>query len=161
MNNAQATAESRSLDARELAVALMDISADVRRKSHEGTGVPALSNAAFDMVRVIESNPGITVAELATRLGRQLSNVSTQLKELVVRGLITRKNDPADKRFVALHPTQESLGIKTVLETAWSDALGKAAAQLAEEEREQILAAIPALRHLAEILSRETDRSAE
>ena len=161
MHNGHVTAESRPIDSRELAVALMDISADVRRKSHEGTGVPALSNAAFDIVRVVESNPGITVAELATRLGRQLSNVSTQLKELVIRGLITRKHDPADKRFVALHPTTESLGIKTVLETAWSDALGTAASQLTDEERMQLQASVPALRHLAEILSREADRSGE
>jgi DNA-binding MarR family transcriptional regulator len=161
MQNAPATADPRPLDSRELAVALMDISADVRRKSHEGTGVPALSNAAFDIVRVVESNPGITVAELATRLGRQLSNVSTQLKELVIRGLITRKHDPADKRFVALHPTEESLGIKTVLETAWSDAVSKAASQLTEDEREQLRASVPALRHLAEILGREADRSGQ
>ena len=159
MQNASVTAESRPLDSRELAVALMDISADVRRKSHEGTGVPVLSNAAFDIVRVIEANPGITVAELASRLGRQLSNVSTQLKELVIRGLITRKSDPDDKRFVALHPTEESLGIKTVLETAWSDAVSAAATQLTDEERERIQASVPALRHLAEILSREADRS--
>ncbi|MCP2032680.1 DNA-binding MarR family transcriptional regulator [Okibacterium sp. HSC-33S16] len=160
MQNAPAAAESRALDSLELAVALMDISADVRRKSHEGTGVPVLSNAAFDIVRVVESNPGITVAELAARLGRQLSNVSTQLKELVIRGLITRRHDPADKRYVALHPTAESLGIKTVLETAWSDAVSKAAAQLSDEERDQIQASIPALRHLAEVLGRDADRSA-
>ena len=156
MENAPAAAEASTLDSRELAVALMDISADVRRKSHEGTGVPALSNGVFDIVRVIESNPGITVADLASRLGRQLSNVSTQLKELVVRGLITRKQDPADKRYVALYPTEESLGIKTLLETAWSDALGSAAAQLSDEELEQIQASVPALRHLARILSKES-----
>jgi DNA-binding MarR family transcriptional regulator len=155
MENAPVTAESRPVDSLELAVAFMDISAGVRRKSQEATGVPALSNAAFDIVRVIEGNPGITVAELATRLGRQLSNVSTQLKELVVRGLVTRKHDPADKRFVALHPTDESLDIKTVLETAWSDTLGRAAAQLTDDEREQLRSSAPALRHLAEILTTE------
>ncbi|AWB86229.1 MarR family winged helix-turn-helix transcriptional regulator [Mycetocola zhujimingii] len=154
MENAPAAAEATTLDPRELAVALMDISADVRRKSHEGTGVSALSNGAFDIVRVIESNPGITVADLASRLGRQLSNVSTQLKELVVRGLIIRKHNPADKRYVALYPTEESLGIKTLLETAWSDALGNAASQLSAEELEQVQSSLPALRRLAEILSK-------
>ncbi|GGE90466.1 MarR family winged helix-turn-helix transcriptional regulator [Mycetocola zhadangensis] len=161
MHNGHVAAESRLHESREFAVALMDISADVRRKSHEGTGDPALSNAAFDIVRVIENNPGITVAELATRLGRQLSNVSTQLKELVIRGLITRKHDPADKRYVALHPTEESLRIKTVLESAWSDAVSSAAAQLTADERDQLQASVPALRRLAEILGSEADRPSE
>ena len=46
MENAPAAAEASTLDSRELAVALMDISADVRRKSHEGTGVPVNPIAA-------------------------------------------------------------------------------------------------------------------
>jgi hypothetical protein len=45
-------------------VALMDISAGVRRKSPEGTGVPPLPNALLEILRVVENHPGITVAEV-------------------------------------------------------------------------------------------------
>ena len=143
----------KDADHRALAVAVIDISADVRRKSHNDTGVRPLSNGVLEILRVIESNPGITVAEVASRLGRQFSNVSVQLRELVAAGLVTRIRDAADKRYVALHPTAESQRIKALLEGAWAGALESASSQLLPEEREQIAASLPALQRLASILS--------
>jgi DNA-binding MarR family transcriptional regulator len=142
-----------AVDHRALAVALLDISSDVRRKSHEGTGFPALSNGLLEMLRVIEDQPGITVAELASRLGRQFSNVSAQLRELVALNLVTRTRDVADKRFVTLNPTDESLRIKTLLEAAWAGALAAATAKLSPFEQSQIQASLPALQHLAAAIS--------
>lgn len=143
----------KAVDHRALAVAVIDISADVRRKSHNDTGVRPLSNGVLEILRVIESNPGITVAEVASRLGRQFSNVSVQLRELVAAGLVTRIRDAADKRYVALHPTAESQRIKALLEGAWAGALESASSQLLPAEREQIAASLPALQRLASILS--------
>ena len=108
------------MDHRALAVSVIDISSDIRRKSLNDTGVRPLSNGVLEILRVIESHPGITVAEVASRLGRQFSNVSVQLRELVAAGLVTRIRDAADKRYVALHPTAESQRIKALLEGAWA-----------------------------------------
>jgi DNA-binding MarR family transcriptional regulator len=141
-----------AVDHRALAVALLDISSDVRRKSLEGTGFPPLSNGLLEMLRVIEDHPGITVAELASRLGRQFSNVSTQLRELVALNLVTRTRDVADKRYVTLHPTDESLRIKTLLEAAWAEALAGAMAQLSPLEQSRIQASLPALQRLAAVI---------
>lgn len=141
-----------AVNLRQLAVALIDISSDVRRKSHEDAGVPLLPNGMVDIMRVIEAHPGITVAEVAARLNRQFSNVSTQLRELVARGLVTRVRDTADKRYVTLHPTAESERIRTLLETMWADTLGAAADKLRPEEKEQISASLPALQRLATLI---------
>src|SRR6476661_8711330 len=141
------------VDLRALAVSVIDISSDIRRRSHNDTGVRPLSNGVLEILRVIESNPGITVAEVAARLGRQFSNVSVQLRELVAAGLVTRIRDAADKRYVALHPTAESQRIKALLEGAWAEALEAASSRLLPEEREQIAASLPALQRLASILS--------
>lgn len=138
---------------RDLAVAILDVSFEVRRKSHEGTGVLPLSSGLLDIVRVIERHPGITVAEVAARLGRQLSNVSAQLRELVALGLVTRTRDAADKRYVVLHPTPEALRIRTVLEGAWAEALASASSRLLPAEQAQIAASLPALERLACILA--------
>jgi DNA-binding MarR family transcriptional regulator len=151
-NNKPGTLLEGAVGLRQLAVALIDISSDVRRKSHEDAGVPLLPNGMVDIMRVIEAHPGITVAEVAARLNRQFSNVSTQLRELVARGLVTRIRDAADKRYVALHPTPESERIRTLLETMWADTLGGAAAKLHPEEKERIAASLPALQRLAAIL---------
>ncbi|WP_406632481.1 MarR family winged helix-turn-helix transcriptional regulator [Pseudarthrobacter quantipunctorum] len=138
---------------KQLAVAVLDISFEVRRKSHEGTGVLPLSSGVLDVIRVIERHPGITVAEVASRLGRQLSNTSSQLRELVALGLVTRVRDGADKRYVALHPTKESQRIKALLEGAWAEALASASSRLLPEERDQIAASLPALQRLAALLA--------
>jgi DNA-binding MarR family transcriptional regulator len=106
----------------------------------------------LEILRVIENHPGITVADVASRLGRQLSNVSVQLRELVAAGLVTRTRDAADKRYVALHPTAESQRIKALLEGAWAEALSSASSRLLPEERDQIAASLPALQRLASIL---------
>jgi DNA-binding MarR family transcriptional regulator len=142
-----------AVDHRALAVSVIDISSDIRRKSHNDTGVRPLSNGVLEILRVIESHPGITVAEVASRLGRQFSNVSVQLRELVAGGLVTRVRDPADKRYVALHPTAESQRIKALLEGAWAEALSSASSRLLPEEREQIAASLPALQRLAALLA--------
>jgi predicted transcriptional regulator len=84
---------AKAVDHRALAVSVIDISSDIRRKSLNDTGVRPLSNGVLEILRVIESHPGITVAEAASRLGRQFSNVSVQLRELVAAGLVTRTRD--------------------------------------------------------------------
>lgn len=141
------------MDHRALAVAVIDISSDVRRKSLNDTGVRPLSNGVLEILRVVESHPGITVADVASRLGRQFSNVSVQLRELVAAGLVIRARDAADKRYVALYPTVESQRIKALLEGAWAEALGSAGSRLRPEEREQLAASLPALQRLAAILA--------
>ncbi|MCO4238009.1 MarR family winged helix-turn-helix transcriptional regulator [Pseudarthrobacter raffinosi] len=138
---------------RDLAVAILDISFEVHRKSHDGTGVLPLSSGLLDIIRVIERHPGITVAEVAARLGRQLSNVSAQLRELVALGLVTRTRDVADKRYVVLHPTPEAQRIRAVLESAWAEALESAGSRLLPAEREQLAASLPALERLAGFLA--------
>ncbi len=147
------TTPAQAVDHRALAVALLDISSDVRRKSHNDTGVRPLSNGVLEILRVIESHPGITVAEVASRLGRQFSNVSVQLRELVAGNLVTRARDAADKRYVALHSTAESQRIKALLEGAWAEALASASSRLLPAEREQIAASLPALQRLAAFLA--------
>lgn len=147
------TAPAGAADPRALAVALLDISFNVRRKSYEHTGVRPLPNGMVEILRVIERHPGITVAELASRLGRQFTNVSVQLRELVASNLVTRTRDAADKRYVVLHPTPESQRIKGLLETAWADVLSLASSRLLPAERAQLAASLPALERLASLLA--------
>lgn len=149
----------KPVDHAALAVCMIDISSDIRRKSLNETGLRPISNGVLEILRVVESHPGVTVAEVASRLGRQLSNVSVQLRELVAAGLVTRVKDAADKRYVSLHPTDESKRIKALLEGAWAEALTKASNRLLPEEREQIAASLPALQRMASFLA-EPERTA-
>ncbi|WP_163166435.1 MarR family winged helix-turn-helix transcriptional regulator [Arthrobacter sp. Alg241-R88] len=153
MESEQRGHSAEAVDHRALAVALLDISADVRRKSHEDTGVRPLPNGAVDILRVVEGSPGITVAEVAARLGRQFSNVSVQLRELVAANLVTRLRDPSDKRYVTLHPTEESQRIRAILENSWAGVLAASASKLLPGEQQQLAASLPALQRLAGFLA--------
>jgi DNA-binding MarR family transcriptional regulator len=137
---------------RALAGAIIDISADIERKSLVRTGVKPLPHGLVDILRVVETRPGITVAEVASRLSKQLSNVSVQLKELVDMGLVSRARDPRDKRYVELRLTPEARDIKARLEGAWAEALQTASSRLEPGDREQILECLPALQRLAQSL---------
>lgn len=139
---------------RELAAAVVDISEHIKRSAHEATGYRPLPNGMLDILRVIEANPGITVAQVASRLDRQLSNVSTQLKDLVGRGLVTRNRDSSDKRYVTLHTTAEAERIKNVIESSWADALATASQPLPSGERNRLRELGPTLTHLASHLTR-------
>jgi DNA-binding MarR family transcriptional regulator len=153
MESEQRGHSAEPVDHRALAVALLDISADVRRKSHEDTGVRPLPNGAVDILRVVEASPGITVAEVAARLGRQFSNVSVQLRELVAANLVTRLRDPSDKRYVTLHPTEESQRIRAILENSLAGVLAASASKLLPGEQQQLAASLPALQRLAGFLA--------
>ncbi|WP_461173891.1 MarR family winged helix-turn-helix transcriptional regulator [Arthrobacter sp. Z1-9] len=153
MESEQRGPSAKAVDHRALAVALLDISADVRRKSHEDTGVRPLPNGAVDILRVVEGSPGITVAEVAARLGRQFSNVSVQLRELVAANLVTRLRDPSDKRYVTLHPTEESRRIRAILENSWAEVLAASTSKLPPGEQQELAASLPALQRLAGFLA--------
>lgn len=86
------------------AVALVDIGTEIRRRAHEQADFPELPNGALETLRVIEPNRGIGVAGIADILGRQVSNVSTQLRELVARDVVRRDRGEEDRRQVALFP---------------------------------------------------------
>lgn len=139
---------------RELAAALVDVSEHIRRSTHEATGYHPLPNGMLDILRVIEVNPGITVAEVAARLDRQFSNVSTQLKDLVSRELVTRDRDSTDKRYVTLHTTAEAARIKEEVESSWADALETAARRLLPAEQEELLLSQPPWTRLAALINK-------
>lgn len=153
MNTGRAADQAPQTGYRELAAALVDVSEHIRRSAHEATGYQPLPNGMLDILRVIEVNPGITVAEVAARLDRQLSNVSTQLKDLFGRGLVTRNRDSTDKRYVTLHTTAEAAHIKEVLESSWAEALETVAQRLPPAEQRELLLSEPHLARLAALIN--------
>ncbi|GAA1359497.1 MarR family winged helix-turn-helix transcriptional regulator [Arthrobacter rhombi] len=154
MDTGRVADASRQDGFRELAAALVDTSEHIKRAAQEATGYRPLPNGMFDILRVIEANPGITVAQVASRLDRQFSNVSTQLKNLADRGLVTRNRDSSDKRYVTLHATAGAERIKNVIETSWADALATASLPLSSEERNRLRELGPTLALLASHLTR-------
>ncbi len=54
---------------------------------------------------LVQATPGLRMSDLSARLGVSLSTVSGVVDRLVDQGLLTRRDDPADRRHVVLRIT--------------------------------------------------------
>jgi len=77
----------------------------------EGVHVPEFLNLEVTMaqakiLRILETDGELHMAELVRRLGISLSTLSGHVDGLVEHGLATRRDDPADRRQVLIAPTQ-------------------------------------------------------
>lgn len=67
-----------------------------------------LSPLSFLLLRRIEEEPGITLSELARRVGSSKSHASTMVDQLAQEGYVEKRSDPADQRVIRLHVTKEA-----------------------------------------------------
>jgi DNA-binding MarR family transcriptional regulator len=94
----------------------------------------------------------ITAAELARLEQVSPQSIGATVQSLQARELIDRAPDPGDGRRMILSLTQAGRETVYSKRTARTEQLTRALAELTAEEQGQLLAAIPALRHLAEAL---------
>jgi DNA-binding MarR family transcriptional regulator len=137
---------------RQLAVLLHDLSDAFRCDRSDQVHPPALPPAGWEAMRAIVACPGITVAQLAVTLDKQVSNISGLVRELIARGLVTREQEAADRRYAYLYPTEAAIRGKDLLEAKWGRHLQAALAATPPEDAERLLQAIPTLRGLASAL---------
>lgn len=131
--------------ARELATLLHDLSHAVSRTRCEDVLPLPLTAAGWDATRAAVEQPGATVAQLAVKLGEQVSDVSGLVRELTARGLVTRWRDGTDKRFSTCSHRGRGVG-KEPLEAAWGRRLDGALGSAPAGEAERLLGGVPRLR---------------
>ncbi|MBO2521925.1 MAG: hypothetical protein CW345_09035 [Firmicutes bacterium] len=61
---------------------------------------------SFMLLRHIKEEPGVTLSELARRVGAAKSHISTTVEHLVKEGYVEKRSDPSDQRVVRLHVTE-------------------------------------------------------
>jgi DNA-binding MarR family transcriptional regulator len=94
----------------------------------------------------------ITAAELARLEQVSPQSIGATVQSLEAGRLIDRAPDPGDGRRMILSLTQAGRETVYSKRTARTEQLTRALAELTAEEQGQLIAAIPALRHLAEAL---------
>src|SRR5690606_39702393 len=57
-------------------------------------------------LRQISAGPGVTLSELARRVGAYKSLITTTVEHLVKEGYVEKRSDPSDQRVVRLHVTE-------------------------------------------------------
>jgi DNA-binding MarR family transcriptional regulator len=121
-----------------------------------GAEKPAAMPAAFEklrprhvqVLRLLASEPGISVRVAAEALSMRPHNLSTLLTDLVGAGLVERRGDARDRRIARLYLTEtaraEVDGVEQGLHAAVVGVLGR----LTDVDQGRIRAALPALYRL-------------
>lgn len=110
---------------------------------------PTQLSVLFEVVRA----GSIGVGELATREGINPTMLSRAIGQLSDAGLVRRETDPADRRSGLVVSTAAGRRLRDRARSERNDVLARLLAESADEDRDAILAALPALEGLAERLA--------
>ncbi|WP_343988791.1 MarR family winged helix-turn-helix transcriptional regulator [Terrabacter terrae] len=125
----------------------------LRRRSRRLVGAPlpelALSGAQLELMRVVRRSPGVTVAEAARVLGLAPNTVSTLVGQLVAMEVLVRSRDLADRRLARLELTPRAREGLEQWRDRRSQATAAVLAQLPEDERARLAAALPTIARIA------------
>jgi len=122
-------------------VILKDIRSEMRSRRPLDLTVPQFRTLAF-----VDRNKGTSLSAVANHMGLTLPSTSRLVDGLLARGMLTREDNPADRRCVKLGVTNHGL---TILETSRRGTLTYLTdkiASLSAEDREVIIKAMKAMR---------------
>ena len=131
--------------ARELLEVVPVITKDIRSEMRSRRS-PDLTVPQFRTLAFVDRNEGASLSAVANHMGLTLPSTSRLVDVLIARGMLTREDNPADRRRVKLGVTNHGL---TILETSRRGTLTYLAGKLASlsaEDREIIVKAMKALR---------------
>jgi DNA-binding MarR family transcriptional regulator len=123
---------------------LLHLNRHLRREVHTS----GVSPGQLSLLGLIDGNPGIGVAELATREGTSMPSVCSHIDRLEASGLITRRQAERDRRRVDLEVTAEGQRVLKSIRskrTAW---LSARLSKLADTDLAAVAAAIAPLEAL-------------
>lgn len=117
---------------------LLEINSRVHDLAMDLVGpMPLPPDLTMQQVRVlghVTKDRGIAGHELGDRLGVSAPTASGLIDRLVEKGLITRVDDPDDRRVRRLHPTELGLDVIRQMDSMFGRALGVAIQLLSVEE---------------------------
>ena len=113
-----------------------------------------ITHSEGDLLRLVDRRPGLRVNDAAAELGIASNSVSTLVRQLTRAGLLERAADPLDGRAACLRLTASAAEWVTQLGNAREQTIDRALAAMDDEDRRQLEAAIPALKHLAKAISK-------
>ena len=118
-------------------------------------GGEPLTGSQVEVLRLVETQPGVGVRDAAAALHLAPNTVSTLVGGLVAAGLLDRRPDPDDRRATQLHLTPAA----TTRLRRWRDerdrVLAHALGHLDAEDRGRLEASLPALERLLAALERD------
>ncbi|MFE9611532.1 MarR family winged helix-turn-helix transcriptional regulator [Streptomyces sp. NPDC006012] len=143
----------------ELGSALGGIQRLIRRRLRSGTTGPRLRGAEVELLRLVETRPGIGIKEAARELHLAGNSVSTLVNQLAKDGHLVRETDPSDRRAARLRLTEAAGSRLRDWQRRRAALIDRHVSRLTEAERDALRAALPALRRLAVTLHEEAEET--
>jgi DNA-binding MarR family transcriptional regulator len=137
----------------DLAKVLSRIGRGLRYHTRAAREALDITQSEGELLRLVDRRPGLRVQDAATELGIASNSVSTLVRQLTRAGLLERSADPLDGRAACLRLTASASEWVTQLGNAREQTIERALASLDEQDRQQLEAAIPAMKHLAKAIS--------
>jgi DNA-binding MarR family transcriptional regulator len=137
----------------ELAKVLGRIGRGLRYHTRAAREALDITHSEGELLRLVDRRPGIRVHDAAAELGIASNSVSTLVKQLTRAGLLERAADPLDGRAACLRLTPLAEEWVTQLGNAREQTIDRALAGLDEQDRQQLAAALPAMKRLAKAIS--------
>ncbi|GAA3245424.1 MarR family winged helix-turn-helix transcriptional regulator [Nonomuraea helvata] len=95
----------------------------------------------------IHHNPDTTQAELVQRIGFEQPTIAKALTRMERTGFVQRTADPNDRRVTRLRLTERGEAVVAAVTAAWAETDAQATAGLNDEEAEQLIRLLTAVRH--------------
>ncbi len=120
---------------------MRDIRAQMRnRRTHDLT-VPQFRALAF-----VDRNSGASLSDVSNHLGLALPSTSKLVDDLLKKSLLTREEQPTDRRRVKLAVTRRGLSILEISRKGTLEALSEKIEGVNADERANIASALQTLR---------------
>ena len=139
--------------AEELAARLNGLRRVLRRRLRAKLDGPPLAGGQVELLRLVESEPGISVSAAARALQLAGNTVSTLVNQLTTAGYLRRDTDPADRRGAQLRVTPAATRRLDAWRDTRADLIGAALATLSEADRDAMEKALPALARLTQAMA--------
>jgi DNA-binding MarR family transcriptional regulator len=139
--------------ASELAKVFARLGRGLRYRTRAARETLDITHSEGELLRLLDRRPAIRVHDAALELGVASNSVSTLVKELNRSGLVERTADPADGRAACLRLTPLAADWVAQVGNAREEAIDRAVASLATEDREVLEVAIPAMKRLAKAIT--------
>lgn len=118
-----------------------------------------LPMAQVEILHQLDNTAGMRVSDIAYRHRLALSTVSTLAKALTEAGLITRRQDPVDRRAVLLQITEDGRLALSRWMSLTEQFMSSALARLDDATLDSLRSAVPALATLAGALEASYDET--
>lgn len=93
---------------------------------------------AIPVIHHVRKEPGITVSELARKIGAAKSHISTLTDGLVRDGYLDKQSDPADQRLIRIYLTQSARELLSAHEDQWQAMWAAVFEELPEKDLEDL-----------------------